>query len=231
MNLEPFTHLTFDCYGTLIDWETGILQSLMPHIGATGAAVTEEQVLRLYTRFEAEEEAGEYRPYRTILENVSARIASEIGVSLSPQGRLVLPNSVGRWPPFPDTIAALHRLKSRFKLVILSNIDDAFFTQTRDVLGIDFDEVITAEQLGSYKPRKAHFETALARLGVPKEQILHVAQSLYHDHVPAKEMGFSTVWINRPSRLPDTGLSLPVDTRPDLEFPDLRSLAEHEMTG
>ena len=249
MDFERFTHLTFDCYGTLIDWETGILEALMPlmarsagtftekhlphsvtepndgrSMGESGAP-TEEQVLRLYTRFEAEEEAGDYKPYRIVLENISVRIAAERGVELSEADRAALPNSVGQWPPFPDSVAALKELKSRFKLVILSNIDDALFAQSNPHLGVEFDEIITAEQLRSYKPRKAHFEAALARLDVPRGQILHVAQSLHHDHVPAKEMGFSTVWINRPSRLTGTGLAPPANVRPDLELPDLRSLA------
>jgi len=229
MNFERFTHLTFDCYGTLIDWETGILDVLMPRLACKGAAATEEEVLRLYTRFEADEEAGDYKPYRVVLEEVAGRIAAEFGVELSPEERLALPRSVGQWPPFHDTVAALKQLKTRFKLVILSNIDDALFAPSNTLLRVSFEEIITAEQLRSYKPRKAHFEAALSRLAVPKEQILHVAQSLFHDHVPAKELGFSSVWINRPSRLPGTGLSPSANVRPDLELADLQSLVRAAM--
>jgi 2-haloacid dehalogenase len=225
-DFDGFTHLTFDCYGTLIDWETGILQALKPLLERNGATPQEEQILRSYTRAEAEEEAGEYKPYRIVLGNVCARIAADFGVKLLSEDCRALPNSVGQWPPFSDTVPALRRLKTQFKLVVLSNIDDALFAQTRSLLDIDFDEVITAEQLRSYKPRRAHFEAAIKRLGVPREQILHVAQSLYHDHAPAKEMGFSTVWIDRPSRLHGSGLAPPADVRPDLELPDLQSLVE-----
>jgi 2-haloacid dehalogenase len=226
MNFARFTHLTFDCYGTLIDWETGILNALMPLLQRNGAAVTEEQVLRLYTQAEVAEESGDYRSYRSVLESIAGKVAAEVGMTLSSEDRHTLPNSVGTWPPFPDTVRALNSLKTRFKLVILSYIDDALFAETNERLGVQFDEVITAQQVRSYKPRKPHFEEALRRLAVPKEQILHVAQSLYHDHAPAKEMGFTTVWINRPSRLPGSGLAPPSVVRPDLELPDLQSLAE-----
>lgn len=222
---DPISHLTFDCYGTLIDWETGILQAMMPLLARKGVTAEEEQVLRLYVEFEADEEAGEYRPYRAVLKNVAGRIAAQFGVELSAEERTALPSSVGNWPPFPDTVPALRQLQSRFKLVILSNIDDALFAQSNVLLGVEFDQVITAEQLRSYKPRKAHFEAALSRLAVPQGHILHVAQSLYHDHIPAKEMGFSTVWINRPSRLTGTGLSPTAAVCPDVELPDLQSLA------
>ena len=250
MVFEQFTHLTFDCYGTLIDWETGILQALMPRLAGApessprntrntrngmpqlvgaGAAATEEEVLSLYTQFEAEEEAGDFKPYRVVLENVARRTAKHYGAELAVEDRSVLPDSVGRWPPFPDTVAALTQLKARFKLVILSNIDDALFAQSNALLGVTFDEIITAEQVRSYKPRPAHFEEALRRLAVPRSQILHVAQSLYHDHVPAKALGFSTVRIDRPSRLPVSGLAPPADVRPDLALPDLQSLVRAVM--
>jgi 2-haloacid dehalogenase len=191
-----------------------------------GVTAPEEEILRLYAQFEAEEERGEYRPYREILTAVSARIAAHCGVTPTGSDRTALSASVGKWPAFPDTVEALQRLKSRFKLVILSNIDDDLLAQTMRYLYVEFDEVITAQQVRSYKPGKAHFETALTRLGAPRESVLHVAQSLYHDHVPAKEMGFATVWIDRPSRLPHTGLSLPVEVQPDLVFTDLVSLAD-----
>ena len=227
MIMERFTHLTFDCYGTLIDWETGILECLTPLLSRYGVSVSEETLLRDYARLEAEQEAGQYRTYRTVLSNVVAGIGAKYGANLTEEDRSLLPNSVGNWPPFADTMVALRKLKSRFKLVILSNIDDAMFEQSNFRLGVDFDEVITAEQVRHYKPAMAHFNEALSRLQVPREQILHVAQSLYHDHVPAKEMGFNTAWIDRPSRLAHTGLSLPADVQPDVTFHDLQSLAAY----
>ena len=131
---------------------------------------------------------------------------------------------MGTWPPFDDTIDALAKLKTRYALVILSNIDDAMFTQTAVRLEVEFDEVVTAQQVGSYKPSAENFRHALRRLDVPVSNVLHVAQSLYHDHVPAKTLGFTTVWVNRTSRCPGTGVSLPAAVRPDLEVPDLQGL-------
>jgi 2-haloacid dehalogenase len=226
MNYPYFTHLSFDCYGTLIDWETGILSALRPLLERHGVSATEEQVLRLYTQYEAEQEAGEYRSYRRVLQEVTERLASAFGFAPAQADRDILPNSVGQWPPFPDTVEALGRLKTRYRLVILSNIDDTLFAETQRQLKVPFDAVITAEQVGSYKPDRANFQFLLNRLGVPRERILHVAQSLYHDHVPARELGFSTVWVNRRSRLPGTGLSLPAQVTPDLEVPNLKSLAD-----
>jgi len=220
------THLTFDCYGTLIDWESGILGEMVPMLARYEITTPDEAILRLYAELEAEEERGPYRPYREILISVSAKIAAHFGVELVGSDRSSLPDSVGKWPVFADTVDALQRLKVRFKLVILSNIDDDMFAQTARHLYVEFDEVITAQQVRSYKPGKAHFETALLRLGAPRESILHVAQSLYHDHVPAKEMEFSTAWIDRPSKLPHTGLSIPAFVEPDLTFTDLVSLAD-----
>jgi 2-haloacid dehalogenase len=226
LDFSRITHLTFDCYGTLIDWETGILNEMVPMLARYTVTASEETILQLYTEYEAEEERRPYRPYREILTTVSARMAEHFAVEPTGSDRTALADSVGKWPAFPDTVDALQRLKAHFKLVILSNIDDDLFAQTARHLYVEFDDVITAQQVRSYKPGKAHFEIALERLGAPRESVLHVAQSLYHDHVPAKEMGFSTVWIDRPSRLPHTGLSLPAAVQPDLTFTDLVSLAD-----
>src|SRR5215831_7667211 len=223
---ENFTHLTFDCYGTLIDWETGILAAVMPVLARRGIAADAEQVLRLYVKYEAEQEAGPYKSYRDVLQGVMAGIASELGFVPTAAELRVLPDSVGHWPPFADTVAALMRLQTHYKLVIISNIDDAMFAETNTLLQVTFDDIITAQQVGSYKPALQNFHFALARLGVPPQQVLHVAQSLHHDHVPAKALGLTTVWVNRPSRLPGTGLTLPVQVVPDLEVLDLRSLVE-----
>ena len=223
---EHFTHLTFDCYGTLIDWETGILAAVMPVLARRGVAVEAEQLLRLYVKYEAEQEAGPYKRYRDVLQGVMAGIASELGFVPTIAELQALPDSVGDWPPFADTVAALTRLQTRYKLIIISNIDDAMFAKTNALLQITFDDIITAQQVGSYKPALQNFHFALARLGVPPRQVLHVAQGLYHDHVPAKALGLTTVWVNRQSRLPGTGLALPVQVSPDLEVPDVRRLVE-----
>ncbi|MBX3002199.1 MAG: haloacid dehalogenase type II [Caldilineaceae bacterium] len=230
MNFNQFTHLTFDCYGTLIDWERGILAALTPLIEGRGLPVDPAQILRLYAKYEAAEEAGPYKRYGDVLRGVMDGIAAEFGFTPSEDERNALAESVGNWPAFPDSAEALAALKTRHKLVILSNIDDAMFARSNRHLGVEFDEIITAQQVGSYKPSRRNFQVALERLGAQRTQILHVAQSLFHDHVPAKELGFTTVWVNRPSILPGTGVSLPVDVTPDFEVADMASLVR-EMMG
>jgi 2-haloacid dehalogenase len=226
VDLERFSHLTFDCYGTLIDWESGILRAVGGVLALHGLIVPEEQILRLYASFEAEIEAGPYRKYGDVLRGVMHGFGLELGFEPDEEDLQELPRSVGRWPPFPDSAAALERLGNRYKLVILSNIDDAMFVESRELLGVRFDNVITAEQIGSYKPAVRNFEYALNRLGVAKARVLHVAQSLYHDHVPAKRLGFTTAWVNRPSRCPGVGVAPQVEVIPDIEVVDLASLAD-----
>lgn len=226
LNFAQFTHLTFDCYGTLIDWETGILHALSRILRYHDTTADATTLLQLYTKHEAAQEAGPYKSYREVLRGVLAAIGQELDVEFTDDELDALPDSVGEWPPFDDSIEALTKLKRRYKLVILSNIDDDLFAQSNELLEVSFDEIITAQQVRSYKPGHAHFHTALERLAVPQSQILHVAQSLYHDQKPAKSLGFSTVWVNRPSILPGTGLSLPVDVRPDVEVPDMASLVK-----
>ena len=225
IDFRPITHLTFDCYGTLIDWETGILAALKPVMASHGVSVPDEILLELHTKIEAEQEGGSYRPYHEVLRNVMAGIGSHLGFNPSLEDLNTLAGSMKDWPPFPDTVAALAMLKRQFRLAIISNVEDSLFAATTGQLKVAFDEVITAQQVRSYKPSRRNFRAALARLRVPSRQILHVAQSLYHDHVPAKELGFATVWVKRPSRLGEMGLALPANVRPDLEVPDLKTLA------
>lgn len=224
IHFENFTHLTFDCYGTLIDWETGILHAVKAVLAQRGVVATNAQILELYAQYEAAEEAGAYQPYRAVLRKVMAHMATALGFAPTEADLASLPDSVGHWPAFSDTVAALQQLQTRYKLVIISNIDDALFAESNKLLQVTFDDIITAQQVGSYKPARQNFQFALKRLGVPQSQVLHVAQSLYHDHVPAKELGFTTVWVNRKSILPNTGVSLPVAVTPDLEVPDMQSL-------
>ncbi len=225
IDLSPFTHLSFDCYGTLIDWERGLLATLRPVLSGHGVVIDDAEILRLYARSEAAEEAGAYRAYREILCGVMRRMGEELGFVATAADRHALSHSVEDWPPFADTVAALHRLKTRFKLVIISNIDDEIFAQTARRLVVPFDAVITAQQVRQYKPSQENFRFALKRLGVPREQILHVAQSLYHDHAPAQALGWTTAWVNRPSCCPGTGVAPASDALPDLEVPDMESLA------
>lgn len=224
IDFTQFTHLTFDCYGTLIDWETGILNAVNGVLARHGISASPEQILQRYAQFEAAAEAGAYKSYVQVLREVMAQLAPTLGFTPSEADLAALPASVGQWPPFADTVAALQRLKQRYKLVIISNIDDALFAQSNKLLQIEFDAIVTAQQVGSYKPNPANFHFALCCLGVDQRQVLHVAQSLFHDHAPAKALGFTTVWVNRASRLPKTGVALPATATPDLEVPDMKSL-------
>jgi 2-haloacid dehalogenase len=225
MNSGPFTHLTFDCYGTLIDWETGILAALMPLFESHGIAVTPEGVLERYVVHEVRLETESWRLYRDVLTGVANAIGSDFGIKLTTEEARVLADSVGSWPPFVDTVPALRQLKERFKLVIVSNIDDALFAGTARLLEVPFDEVVTAEQVRSYKPARAHFHEAIQRMNVPVGQVLHVAQSLYHDHEPARELGIRTAWVRRPSRLGISGVAPVSSIQPDFTVTSLRELA------
>lgn len=222
MDFRGFRALTFDCYGTLIDWESGIRGALRPLLTRHRVNLSDAEMLECYGRFEAAEQAREYNRYRNVLIEVTFRFGQEFGFMPTPEETAALVKSLPGWQPFPDTVEALHALKRRFQLVILSNIDDDLFAETAKHLGVEFDHIITAQQVGSYKPSHRNFETALARIGLPKEQVLHVAQSLYHDIVPAKALGIANVWVNRSGG--SIGVDVPV--RPDLEVPDLQTLVQ-----
>ncbi len=225
LEFSRFTHLTFDCYGTLINWEAGILAALQPVLTRHGLSLSDDQVLELFGELEAAAEAGSYQSYSAVLTTVLAGFGQRLGFTLADDERDALARSVPDWPPFPDSVAALGVLARHFKLVILSNIDDALFAGSARHLQTDFAEVITAQQVGSYKPNIGNFRYALQKLAIPQEQILHVAQSLFHDIVPAKAVGLTTVWVNRRYDRPGFGATPPASAQPDLEVPDLRSLA------
>jgi 2-haloacid dehalogenase len=221
-----FQVLTFDCYGTLIDWESGLLAALRPILAGHAAQLSDGELLETYGRHESEVESGPYRRYREVLAEVLHRIGVQLGFEPAPAELESFAGSVGDWPAFADSTAALRTLKDRFGLAVLTNCDDDLFAQSQRRLGVDFDWVITAEQARSYKPRHRNFELAFTTIGAPRERILHVAQSLFHDHVPAKELGMTTVWIDRRSGQPGSGATPPAEAAPDLILPDLRSLAE-----
>jgi len=226
LDFDRFTHLTFDCYGTLIDWERGILAALRPILARHGAGLTDDQILERYGELEAAAEAGPYQTYRAVLATVMNGLGARLGFTPTAEERTALADSVGDWPPFPDTVAALQALGSRYRLVILSNIDDDLFARSARHLPVEFAAVITAQQVGSYKPNPRHFHVALDRLGVPVDRVLHVAQSLFHDIAPARALGLTTVWVNRRHDRPGFGATPPATAQPDLEVPDLRTLAE-----
>jgi 2-haloacid dehalogenase len=216
--------LTFDCYGTLIDWETGILAALQPLLVQHGVRATAECLLTLYSELEPIAEHGPYRPYRKILMTVLHGMGERLGFHPTAMEAAQFADTVGDWPPFADTRRALLALKRAFKLAIISNVDDDLFARTQQHLGVDFDWVITAQQVGSYKPSLHNFQQALARIGLPSSQVLHVAQSLFHDHVPAKQLGLDTVWVNRRHDKIGPGATPPAHAHPDLEVPDLDTL-------
>jgi 2-haloacid dehalogenase len=208
----------------LIDWEQGILSAVGPLLSRAAAKPTPEAILRSFVAHEARIESEAWRPYREVLKGVLVGIAADFKIPIAGFETSLLSESLPHWPPFLDTVDALRRLSKKFQLVIISNTDDSLFAGTQKCLGIYFDEIITAEQVKSYKPGQAHFEEALRRLRVPVTQVLHVAQSLYHDHAPAQRLGFRTVWINRPSILTGTGLAPLTDIKPDLVFSSLSEL-------
>jgi 2-haloacid dehalogenase len=220
-----FDVLTFDCYGTLIDWETGILRGLRVAFHGQGHDVDDEQLLTIYARHEAAAEAGPYLPYRAILANSAKAVASELDVPIDQAAADEFGGSVRDWPAFPDSAVALRRLRERFRLGVITNCDDDLFAASNERLGATFDWVITAQQLASYKPNPRNFEVAFERIGVPRNRILHVAQSLFHDHVPAKRLGLSTAWINRRHDRPGSGATPPADATPDFEAPDMATFS------
>jgi len=226
LDFSRFDALTFDCYGTLIDWEAGILAALRPLIEFDRQDASDDEILEAYARHEASVEEGPYLRYRDVLARACELTCTELGAAVTPAVAEQFAASVGDWPAFPDTPDALRRLQSRYRLGIITNCDDDLFAASDRRLGIDFDWVITAEQIGSYKPNERNFAVALERIGLPRERILHVAQSLYHDHVPAKRLGFSTAWIDRRAGREGFGATPPAEATPDIVAPDLASFAD-----
>jgi 2-haloacid dehalogenase len=226
LDFSRFEILTFDCYGTLIDWETGILAALHRILSAHGKTIDDATLLKLYGDFEQLSEQGEFHPYREVLESVVRRFGTQLAFTPSPAEARSLPDSLAHWKPWPDTVAALRQLKSRFRLAILSNVDDDLFASTRPQLEVGFDAVITAQQARAYKPSLKIFELALSRIDAPAHRVLHVGQSLYHDVVPAQSLGLATVWVNRPSARPGVGAVKAVEAKPDLTVTSLAELAE-----
>ena len=225
LDLNRFEILTFDCYGTLIDWESGILAALHRILAAHGKKIDDATLLKLYGDFEQRSEAGPFRSYRVVLESVVRRFGAELGFTPTAEQARSLPDSLPTWKPWPDTVAALRQLKTRFRLAILSNVDDDLFAATRPQLGVDFDEVITAQQAQAYKPSLKVFELALARIKAPAHRVLHVGQSIYHDVIPAQALGLATVWVNRPSARPGVGAVKSAEAKPDLTVTSLAELA------
>ena len=209
VNLSDFEALSFDCYGTLIDWEAGISAVLDPWAAQAGRELSSEQLLLAYSSHEADVEAqhGDWL-YPQVLAEAMRRTGAQLGIDVADEDAAAFGRSVPNWPAFADSSAALKDLAKYFRLIILSNIDRVSFATSNDRLGVTFDAVITAEELGSYKPDPRNFNALIERsaeLEVPPGKLLHVAQSLFHDHVPAKEIGLPTAWINRRHGKPGWG--------------------------
>jgi 2-haloacid dehalogenase len=226
LDFSRFEILTFDCYGTLINWEEGILGCLHRILAAhrTTKDTDDATILKLYGDFEARAEAGEYRHYREVLQSVVRQFGERFGFAPTDEEVRSLPESLRDWKPWPDTVAALQLLHSRFRLAVISNVDDDLFATTRPQLGGKFDRVITAQQAGAYKPSLKIFELALSRIGIPAKRILHVGQSIYHDVIPAQALGLATVWVNRPSPRTGVGAVKSAQGKPDLEVSSLAEL-------
>jgi 2-haloacid dehalogenase len=216
--LDGVTTLTFDCYGTLIDWETGIRRALEQAFGRPEGGLDDE-FFDLYLRTEAALEAERYRPYTEIQTLAAQRIAQQMGIDLSPQAAAGLAASLPAWQPFPDTNDGLTRLKKRFRLGIASNIENKLLAETVKHFSVEFDFVVTAEQVQAYKPAHLHFHRVLSA-HAPREQLLHVAQSLFHDGVPTRQLGIRFVWINRRQEEPHT------DAQPLATFASLGAFAD-----
>ncbi len=201
MKLSDFKVLTFDCYGTLIDWESGMIAALSPLTERLAHRPARNEILEAHGRIEAAQQlATPAKPYRELLAIVYKRLAEAWGLSVSWQECLTYGRSVGDWPAFSDSAEALRTLKQHFKLVILSNVDNESFAHSNARLGVAFDAIYTAEDIGSYKPQRRNFEYMLADLshrGIAQGDILHVAESLFHDHVMANQMGLKSCWIHR----------------------------------
>ena len=231
MNSSRLLAISFDCYGTLIDWEAGIVPVLKNVLAKHGHLLSDTSILELYGEFEAEAESGPYRPYREVLSSVVASFAHQFNFDASAAELRVLQESVPNWRPFTDTVEALRQLQNNYKLAIISNVDDDLFAATSKHLGIQFDAVITAQQAKSYKPSLNNFQLALRALSLFPDQLLHAAQSIYHDVVPAKSLGMATAWVNRKSARPGVGAVITstasdADKKPDLEVPNIASLME-----
>ena len=225
IDFNQYKIMTFDCYGTLIDWESGILGALKPLLANHGINLEDEEILKKFAEFESEQEKGEYIKYRDVLKAVVSKFGEQFNFEPSLAEQNSLPDSIENWQPFPDTRKALQSLKHRFKLAIISNIDDDLFADTARHLGVEFDYIITAEQVKSYKPSLKNFKYAIEQMEFPPEQIVHAACSVYHDIFPASSLGLATVWVNRRANKEGSGAALPATAQADLEVLDLQTLA------
>ncbi len=232
MDLRDFDALSFDCYGTLIDWEAGIAASLGRWAAAHGASLSGEELLAAYSTHEAEVETAHPTDlYPAILARSMRAVGDQLGIPVSDAEAEAFGHSVPDWPAFPDSHNALERLARHYRLIILSNVDRTSFAASNERLGVTFTSILTAQDIGSYKPSPRNFDALAAevdRLGIPKGRLLHVAQSLFHDHVPAKAAGLPTVWIDRRHAAAGWGATPAPDSpvTPDWTFTSMGAFAD-----
>ena len=225
VDFAAYDVLTFDCYGTLIDWETGLLAALREALPGS-VDVGDDALLETYARHEAEAERPPYRTYREVLAAGVRGVADDLRLDVGDDPVARFAESVLEWPAFPDSAEALGRLHERFRLGVITNCDADLFAASSERLGTDFDWVITADAARAYKPALTGFELAFTTIPVSRERILHVAQSLFHDHVPAKQLGLTTVWIDRRHDRPGSGATPPARATPDATFPSMQAFAD-----
>lgn len=222
MLLTEFDALTFDCYGTLIDWESGMAEALKGLSDRAQRPLTRDQILEAHAHHESSQQR--YTPakrYRDLLPIVYKRLAEEWGVHVTHEDCVEYGRSVGRWPAFEDSPEALRYLKKYFKLVILSNVDNESFQKSNRRLHVEFDAIYTAEDIGSYKPSARNFDymiEKMAEIGVRKEKILHTAESMFHDHKPANDHGLRSCWINRRHDKQGFGATMNPGRMPNVDF-------------
>lgn len=213
MKLTDFKVLTFDCYGTLVDWETGMVEALKPLTSKVGRTLLRDEILSAHARYESSQQVQTpTKLYRDLLPVVYRRLAEEWGVTVDWSECIAYGRSVKQWPAFSDSASSLRYLKGHYKLVILSNVDNESFAASNEKLEVAFDAIYTAEDIGSYKPSGRNFDYMLAKLealGIQKHEILHTAESMFHDHRPANEHGLASCWIYR--RFDQEGFGATVD--------------------
>ena len=223
MKLSDFKVLSFDCYGTLIDWETGIMNGLKPLVAKAPRSLSRDQVLEEFARHEAaQEEQTPAMPYSQLLAFVYKRLAKAWGMTTSNEEANTFGASIPDWPEFPDSAEALQYLKRHYMLVILSNVDRLSFRSSNERLKVRFDSIYTAQDIESYKPSDKNFEYLLRRLkedfGLGKQDVLHTAQSLFHDHAPANRAGLKSAWIDRRHAAEGWGATVPPAGTPHYDF-------------
>jgi len=222
MDFKQFEIISFDCYGTLIDWRSSVLEIIRPVLLEYSIEMSDEGIFYLFLEADKDTISDKYITYREVLIRIMENIGKSLNLNLQQKDKQCLVDRFGDWHPFPDSHNALQVLQEKFKLAIISNVDDEMFNLTKRCIGVKFETLVTAQQVGSYKPSHNNFNMALEKFGVSKEKVLHVAQSIHHDIKPTNVLGWNNVWVNRYNEPERTD---PAEF-PDLEVPDLESLVK-----